>query len=59
MMVRFVLILALSIPSAVLIVGQASPLAGLNDPVALLAKRIERGEVTLDYNSSGTPSRKP
>jgi len=51
-MIRFFLILALLIPSAVLILGQSAPLAGLKDPVALLAKSIERGETTLDYNSS-------
>jgi hypothetical protein len=52
MMIRFLLILALLIPTTVLVLGQSSPVAGLNDPVALLAKSIERGEVTLDYNST-------
>ena len=33
--------------------GQGFQTSALNDPVALLAKRIERGEVKLDYSAGG------
>src|SRR5438477_12486110 len=52
-LIRFFLILILVTGAATWIVGQGSQLSALNDPVALLAKQIERGEVILDYSSDG------
>ena len=51
--IRFVLVVVLLTLTAGLILGQASQLSELKDPVALLAKQIERGEVSLDYRSDG------
>src|SRR5262249_48949321 len=39
--------------ASLLVFGQNSQIASLNDPVALLAKAIERGEVKLDYSANG------
>jgi len=50
-MIRSLLGIIIPIATSVLIFGQASQLASLNDPVALLAKAIDRGEVTLDYSA--------
>jgi hypothetical protein len=47
------LLIPFLLASTALIFGQTTDTSPLNDPVALLAKRIERGEVKLDYNSGG------
>jgi hypothetical protein len=39
--------------TGVLVAGQASRFADLKDPVTLLAKEIERGEIRLNYGSDG------
>jgi hypothetical protein len=39
--------------AAALFVGQTSQLPTLNDPVAVLGRQIERGEVKLDYSADG------
>jgi hypothetical protein len=39
--------------TAALILGQSSEWLSLNDPVALLAKKIQSGELQLDYSSDG------
>src|SRR5262245_2467271 len=38
------------IVTASLLIGQVAPGPVLNDPVTLLAKRIEKGEITLDFS---------
>jgi hypothetical protein len=38
---------------AAMLRGQGSQLSALNDPIALLGKQIERGEVKLDYSTNG------
>jgi hypothetical protein len=36
-----------------LFIGQSSQTASLNDPIANLGRRIERGDVKLEYSSDG------
>jgi hypothetical protein len=50
---RCALVLMVVAAAATMIGAESSQLSGLNDPVALLAKRIERGETRLDYASNG------
>jgi hypothetical protein len=52
-LVRFVLAVVLLTFTTALILGQVSQFSELKDPVAQLAKHIDRGEVTLDYSSDG------
>src|SRR5204862_3267485 len=42
-----------TIGGARLLVGQTSSTAPLKDPVALLAKQLQNGEIKLDYSSNG------
>src|SRR5215813_2143586 len=51
--VTIFLLAILLILIAVVAIGQTSSVAPLNDPVAKLAKRIDRGEVKLDYAENG------
>jgi hypothetical protein len=41
------------VAASLMVLGQSSQVASLNDPVALLAKAIERGEVKLEYSADG------
>src|SRR5262245_52844408 len=51
---RLILSLVVVVGAASLMVlGQSSQVASLNDPVALLAKAIERGEIKLEYSADG------
>ena len=54
-MKRILLFLTLIViaAGAARLTGQVSQTATLNDPVALLGRQIERGEVTLDYSADG------
>jgi hypothetical protein len=48
-----ILLLALVLTlTSIVVIGQTNT-AALNDPVGLLAKQIERGDVKLDYSSDG------
>jgi hypothetical protein len=44
---------AAGVTGAAAMPGQGSQLSGLNDPVALLEKQLERGETRLDYSMDG------
>jgi hypothetical protein len=48
----FLTVIALLV-SAAIIAGQSGGSSNLNDPVALLARQIERGETQLEYDSGG------
>src|SRR5947207_7918941 len=53
LMIRiFLIVFVIAIASA-LVVAQAPDLAALNDPVSVLVKNIERGDVKLEYRNDG------
>jgi hypothetical protein len=47
--VAILLLIAIAVTAA----GQGSQSPALNDPIALLARQLERGEVKLDYSTNG------
>ena len=49
---RVLLLIVTAGVSAALLFGQASHVSDLKDPVSLLAKQIESGEVKLSYDSN-------
>jgi hypothetical protein len=51
--IRIFLTVIVLLALTVIIAGQSSSPSNLNDPVALLARQIERGETQLDYDSGG------
>ena len=50
---RIFLCLVIALITGVFLVGQTSSLGELKDPVTLLAKQIERGDVRLEFASDG------
>jgi len=48
-----IFVIVLVIASGAVFLGQGLHTSALNDPIALLQKQIERGEVKLDYSADG------